>query len=202
MKSLLSIHETLRKYLSTGCDERIYLNDEGLVRYWIDLMDTSIINRGSCTCSPLSEESKKDLFLSLIDHWEIYTFKDFYKKTSNNKTASDTLRFFGQNVLKTLENKKYAYIAEVEFWALSNQDKEIKERSQLLYDKLLNLFEKVVEKGIKNKEFKDLNIRKTAMVILAVFQGINWFVIFNEKLISPKEYIENSIEIIINSISK
>ena len=147
-------------------------------------------------------KSKKDLFLSLIDHWEIYTFKDFYKKTSNNKTASDTLRFFGQNVLKTLENKKYAYIAEVEFWALSNQDKEIKERSQLLYDKLLNLFEKVVEKGIKNKEFKNLNIRKTAMVILAVFQGINWFVIFNEKLISPKEYIENSIEIIINSISK
>ena len=147
-------------------------------------------------------KSKKDLFLSLIDHWEIYAFKDFYKKTSNNKTASDTLRFFGQNVLKTLENKKYAYIAEVEFWALSNQDKEIKERSQLLYDKLLNLFEKVVEKGIKNKEFKNLNIRKTAMVILAVFQGINWFVIFNEKLISPKEYIENSIEIIINSISK
>ena len=147
-------------------------------------------------------KSKKDLFLSLIDHWEIYTFKDFYKKTSNNKTASDTLRFFGQNVLKTLENKKYAYIAEVEFWALSNQDKEIKERSQLLYDKLLNLFEKVVEKGIKNKEFKNLNIRKTAMVILAVFQGINWFVIFNEKLISPKEYIENSIEIVINSISK
>ena len=147
-------------------------------------------------------KSKKDLFLSLIDHWEIYAFKDFYKKTSNNKTASDTLRFFGQNVLKTLENKKYAYIAEVEFWALSNQDKEIKERSQLLYDKLLNLFEKVVEKGIKNKEFKKLNIRKTAMVILAVFQGINWFVIFNEKLISPKEYIENSIEIIINSISK
>ena len=40
------------------------------------------------------------------------------------------------------------------------------------------------------------------MVILAVFQGINWFVIFNEKLNSPKEYIENSIEIIINSISK
>ena len=24
-------------------------------------------------------KSKKDLFLSLIDHWETYTFKDFYK---------------------------------------------------------------------------------------------------------------------------
>ena len=127
-------------------------------------------------------KSKKDLFLSLIDHWEVYTFKNFYKKKS--------------------ENKKYAYIAEVEFWSLSNQDKEIKERSQLLYDKLLNLFERVVKKGIENKEFKDLDIRKTAMMILAIFQGVNWFVIFNEKLISPKEYIESSIEMIINSISR
>ena len=147
-------------------------------------------------------KSKKDLFLSLIDHWEVYTFKNFYKKKSNNKSACDTLKFFGENVLKTLENKKYAYIAEVEFWSLSNQDKEIKERSQLLYDKLLNLFERVVKKGIENKEFKDLDIRKTAMMILAIFQGVNWFVIFNEKLISPKEYIESSIEMIINSISR
>ena len=146
-------------------------------------------------------KSKKDLFLSLIDHWETYTFKDFYKKTSENKTACDTLRFFGKNVLKTLENKKYAYIAGVEFWSLSNQDIEIKNRSQLLYDKLLTLFEKVLKKGIKNKEFKKLDVRKTAMVILAVFQGVNWFVIFNKNSISPTEYIENSIEMIIDSIS-
>jgi len=147
-------------------------------------------------------KSKKDLFLSLIDHWEVYTFKDFYKKTSKEKSACDTLRFFGQNVLKTLNEKKYAYIAEVEFWSLSNQDIEIKNRSQLLYDKLLTLFEKVVKKGIKNKEFKDLDVRKTAMVILAIFQGVNWFVIFNENFISPKEYIENSIEMVIDSISR
>ena len=47
-------------------------------------------------------KSKKDLFLSLIDHWETYTFKNFYKKGSNNILASDILRSFGQNVLKTL----------------------------------------------------------------------------------------------------
>ena len=40
------------------------------------------------------------------------------------------------------------------------------------------------------------------MMILAVFQGINWFVIFDEPLVSPKEYIEGSIELVIKSISK
>ena len=147
-------------------------------------------------------DSKKELFLSLIDHWEVYTFKDFYQKNSKDKKASDILRFFGQNVIKTLENNKRSYIAEIEFWAMSNQDKEIKQRSKVLYQKLLDLFEKVVKKGIKDKEFKKLDVRKTAMTILAIFQGINWFVIFDEESVSAKDYIRDSVELIINSISK
>jgi len=146
--------------------------------------------------------SKKELFLGLIDHWEIYTFKDFYKKKSKDKKASEILRFFGQNVIKTLEHKKHSYIAEIEFWAMSNQDEEVKKRSKVLYQKLLELFEKVVKKGIKDKEFKELDVRKTAMTILAVFQGINWFVIFDEKSVSAKDYIKDSIELIISSISR
>ena len=146
--------------------------------------------------------SKKELFLSLIDHWEIYTFKDFYDKRSQNKKASDILRFFGENVINTLNKKKHAYIAEIEFRAMSIQDVEIKKRSNILYGKLLDLFEKVLRKGIKDNEFKNLNIRKTAMAILAIFQGISWFVITDEKSVSADDYITDSIELIIDSISK
>ena len=147
-------------------------------------------------------KSKKDLFLDLIDHWEVYTFKNFYKKSSKDNSASDIIRLFGQNILKTLKDKKIAYLAEVEFLSLSNHDLDIKHRTQLLYDKLLNLFEKVVTKGIRQGEFKELEIRTTAMFIIAIFQGINWFAIFEENSVSAENYIENSIDLIINSISK
>ena len=147
-------------------------------------------------------KSKKELFLSLIDHWEIYTFKDFYDKKSQDKKASDILRFFGENVIKTLNTKKHAYIAEIEFRAMSNQDIEIRNRSNILYRKLLDLFEKVINKGIKENEFKDLDVRKTSMTFLAIFQSITWFVIMKEESVSPEDYIRDSIELIINSISK
>ena len=147
-------------------------------------------------------KSKKELFLSLIDHWEIYTFKDFYDKKSQDKKASDILRFFGENVIKTLNTKKHAYIAEIEFRAMSNQDIEIRKRSNILYRKLLDLFEKVINKGIKEGEFKDLDVRKTSMTFLAIFQSITWFVIMKEESVSPEDYIRDSIELIINSISK
>merc|ERR1712224_448042 len=128
--------------------------------------------------------SKKELFISLIDHWEIYTFQDFYDKKSNDKKASDILRLFSKNVIKTFTDKKNSYVAEIEFRAMSIQDLEIKERSNLLYNKLLDLFEKVVAKGIKEKEFKELDVRKTAMTILAIFQGISWFVVADEKFVT------------------
>lgn len=146
--------------------------------------------------------SKKELFLSLIDHWETFTFKDFYDKKSQDKKASDILRFFGENVIKTLNEKKHAYIAEIEFRAMSNQDLEIKNRSKILYDKLLALFEKVINKGIKENEFKDMNVRKTSIAFLAIFQGITWFVVTDEKAVSAEEYIRDSIELLISSISK
>jgi len=147
-------------------------------------------------------KSKKELFLSLIDHWEIYTFNNFYDKESKDKKASDILRSFGKNVLETLKDKKYVYIAEIEFSSLSNYDNEIKDRSYQLYNKLLILFEKVVRKGIKEQEFRELDIRKTAMLILAVFQGVNLFAVFDENSVTADDYIYNSLDLIIKSISK
>jgi len=60
----------------------------------------------------------------------------------------------------------------------------------------------VVKKGVKENEFKDLDVRKTSMAFLAIFQSITWFVITDEKSVSAESYIRDSIELIISSISK
>ena len=146
--------------------------------------------------------SKKDLFIALIDHWEIYCFPDFYSGASVERSASDTLRDFASAVLDVFKEKKYVFLAEVEFWALSNQDDEIKERSKSLYKKLLNLFELVLQKGIRTGEFKEIDTKAVSLILLTGFQGINWFCIFGEDQVSPEKYIEESINILIKSIKK
>jgi len=146
--------------------------------------------------------SKKDLFISLIDHWEVYCFPNFYSKNGTNRTASETLVDFSNAVLDVFKEKKYVFLAEVEFWALSNQDDEIKERSKSLYKKLLNLFELVLQKGIRTGEFKNIDTKAVSLIILTVFQGINWFCIFGDDQVSPEKYIEESMSILISSIKK
>ena len=75
---------------------------------------------------------KKDLFLSLIDHWEIYSFPDFYAKGNKEKKASEILMNLSDVVLNTFIKKKHVFLAEVEFWSLANKDNDVKEKSRLL----------------------------------------------------------------------
>jgi len=51
-------HEKLSQYMATGCDERIYLDKNGLTRYGINPLEyTERVNRGSCTCGSLNDDN-------------------------------------------------------------------------------------------------------------------------------------------------
>ena len=100
--------------------------------------------------------SKKDLFISLIDHWEIYSFPDFYSKSDKDEKAEDTLVRFADTVYDVFCTKPHVFLAEIEFWALANKDKEINDRSKILYDKILRLFELVLNKGIRKTSSRKL----------------------------------------------
>ena len=145
---------------------------------------------------------KKDIFLALIEHWETQTFPDFYNRNGKERSASNTLRDFSNEILKVFNSRSYVFHAEVEFWSLSNQDDEVRKRSQELYEKIINLFELVINKGIRNEEFINVDTRMTAIYILSVFQGINWFCIFDDTKLKAENYIHDSIEMIILGLSK
>ena len=144
--------------------------------------------------------SKKELFASLIDHWEIFSFPDFYSKDNKNESAEDTLRRFADTVYDVFCDKPDVFLAEIEFWALANKDKEINEMSKVLYDKILTLFELVLNKGIRNNEFKSIDTEIIAMELLSVFQGINWFCLFGGDKDIVKKYLKQSIEVILKGI--
>ena len=144
--------------------------------------------------------SKKELFASLIDHWEIFSFPDFYSKDNKNESAEDTLIRFADTVYDVFCSKPDVFLAEIEFWALANKDKEIKERSKVLYDKILTLFELVLNKGVRNNEFKSIDKEIIAMELLSVFQGINWFCLFGGDESTVKKYLKQSVEVILKGI--
>ena len=146
--------------------------------------------------------SKKELFLALIDHWETYSFPDFYSKGKKDKTAESILYEMVDAVIEVFNKKKNVFLAEVEFWALSNKDKDVRDKSRLLYEKLLYLFELILRKGIREKEFKEVNTEIVAMSILSSLQGINWFCLYEDSSVNPREYLDTSMRMIIENLKK
>jgi len=145
-------------------------------------------------------EGKKEIFLALIGHWETQTFPDFYSRNGKERSAADTLKDFASEVIKVFKSRSHVFQAEVEFWALANQDDEVRKRSQELYEKIITLFELVIIKGIREKEFIKVDTRITAIYVLSVFQGINWFCIFKDKKINAEDYIQKSIKLILSGL--
>ena len=162
-----------------------------------DIVDASGLSKGAIYHY---YEGKKEIFLALIDHWETQTFPNFYSRNGKERSASETLRDFANEIIQVFKSRSYVFHAEVEFWSLSNQDDEVRKRSQELYEKIINLFELVINKGIRNKEFIKVDSRITAIYILSVFQGINWFCIFNDKKLNAEDYIRHSIDMVISGM--
>ena len=92
-------------------------------------------------------ESKKELFLSLIDYWEEYFFfKVFFNKDSKSKKAEDLLRDITFDIVETFKRRKYILLAELEFWSLANHDEDVRIKTATLYVKLLKLFKRIINK--------------------------------------------------------
>jgi len=62
-----ALHPQLEKYMRTGCDERIYLDDNAVTRYGINPLDYKArLNRGSCTCGSFNEDNEAEM-LELLE---------------------------------------------------------------------------------------------------------------------------------------
>ena len=99
-------------------------------------------------------------FSDLVDSYKDMVFTLSVRMLGNREEAEEV----SQDVfIKVFKSRSHVFQAEVEFWALANQDDEVRIRSQGLYEKIINLFELVIIKGIREKEFMDVDTRITAI---------------------------------------
>ena len=147
-------------------------------------------------------DSKRDLFLELIDYWEEFCFPSILSKKYINQTSSGKLREIVKDIIDTFKKKKYVFLAELEIWSLSNHDIAVRNKTKALYMNLLNLFKEIILIGIKNGEFKNLNINIAALSIMTSLQGVIWFSIFEKSDLSAEEYLTEVMEFIIIGFKK
>ena len=78
----------------------------------------------------------------------------------------------------------------------------LKKKLQKVYSHFLDVLEEIINKGVKNGEFKNVDIRITAMSIMLNVESINWFTIFEPHGVKARQYIETITEFILAGLLK
>ena len=146
--------------------------------------------------------SKKGLFLALIDYWESYFFKNIINKDLSKDNPDELLRDITLDVIKAFKSSKHVFLAELEFWSLSNHDLDVRQKTTKLYAKLIDLFKTIISKGVNAGLYKKIDLDVASLSVMTALQGVIWFSIFDKSDISAEKYLNDVIEFIIHGFKK
>jgi AcrR family transcriptional regulator len=147
-------------------------------------------------------QNKKDLFLSLIDHWQNTHFPDFHQYDDKSLTSSQIFQKFSNEVSQKFRENPAVFLAELEFWSMANRDEEVRIKVKKLYGDILDLFENIINRGIDSGEFKQLDPKVSALSIMTAIQGIIWFTLFESNSFKGEKYLKYVMDFIIHGFQK
>ncbi|MDC0480321.1 TetR/AcrR family transcriptional regulator [Candidatus Marinimicrobia bacterium] len=147
-------------------------------------------------------KSKKEVYLSLVDHWVKLYNAGFIENIEHTKSASNQLKGLFNYFLEQYDKNPSAFKILVEFWSLSGRDPEFNQKLQKVYSEFLEYIVQIIQTGIDSGEFKNVNPRITALSILINIEGINWFTLFDKSGVEAQEYIHTISDFILAGVKK
>jgi AcrR family transcriptional regulator len=147
-------------------------------------------------------KSKKEVYLSLVNHW-VHNYSAVLNHiVDTDRSASDQLRSLFQYFIVQYEKDPVVFKALLEFWSMAGRDPEFNDKLQKVYSEFVNLISTIIQQGMDNGEFKNLDVDITAMSIMVNIEGIMWFTLFKLKNTSAREYIKTISDFILSGLIK
>jgi len=147
-------------------------------------------------------KSKKDMYLDLVNFWVIRYSATINHLVENDQAAPDQLKSLFNYFIDQYESDPDPFIALTEFWSMAQKDDDFRAKLQKVYSQFLEVLEKIVAKGVKDGDFKKLDIRITAMSIMLNVESINWFTLFDTHGVSARDYIQTISDFILAGLLK
>ncbi|MDP6168828.1 MAG: TetR/AcrR family transcriptional regulator [Candidatus Marinimicrobia bacterium] len=147
-------------------------------------------------------KSKKEIYLSLVDHWFNEYSEGVLHNLENKKNASDQLKVLFDYFIDQFDQNPEIFKIMVEFWRMAGLDDDFNSKLQDVYSHFLKYIIDIIKKGIENGEFKKVDPRITALSIVVNIEGIHWFTLFDRSGVEAHEYIDTISDFILNGLKK
>ena len=162
-----------------------------------DIVDISSMSKGAIYWY---YKSKKEVYLNLVNYWVIKYSTVINHINEEDDSPADQLKDVFEYFILQYEQDPSAFKALVEFWSLAGRDKDFHKKLDKVYSKFLEFLERIINRGVKSGEFKNLDVRITALSIMVNIEGIIWFTLFDAHGLSAKEYINTITDFILSGL--
>lgn len=165
---------------------------------------TDIVNKSKMSKGAIYwyYSSKKEVYLALVNHWVHHYSPTLNLIIEDKQPASAQLKELFNYFIKQYETDQKVFKAVAVFWSLAGRDNEFKEKFDKVYSEFLTLIEKIIIKGVENKEFKNVDTKITALSIMVNIESTIWFTLFDDFGISATKYMKTITEFILAGLTK
>ena len=147
-------------------------------------------------------KSKKEVYLSLVDHWVSEYSSGMFEALDKTRSASGKLKKLFNFFSNQFKTNPTTFKVLVEFWRMASLDNSFNKKLQHVYLDFQDYLIEIIDLGIQNGEFKKVNPRITALSILINIEGIHWFTLFDKSRVQAQEYVDTITSFIINGLKK
>jgi len=128
-----------------------------------DIVATSKLSKGAIYWY---YKSKKDVYLSLVNHWVMKYSAVLNLIIDKDRPAAKQLESLFQYFIDQYENDPDVFKALLEFWTMAGRDKDFNKKLQKVYTEFITFISAIIQKGIDEGQFKNLDVNITAMSIM------------------------------------
>lgn len=146
-------------------------------------------------------ESKKGLFLHLIDHWVGHIAEEIAGSLRETDDPREALRRLCSSFVRQFSEHPDVFEAETEFWSLSHRDAEAREKVEKVYGEFLALIEKVIREGAETGCFEVEDPHLAALTLLINLESCVWFTLFSPDGVDFSTYIHYFENQFLNTIT-
>jgi len=146
--------------------------------------------------------SKKEVYLALVNHWVHRYSPTLNLLIEEDQSASVQLKGLFNFFITQYEADQTVFKAVAVFWSLASRDNDFKEKFDKVYSEFFTLIEKIIIKGVKSNEFKNIDTKIAALSIMVNIESAIWFTLFENYGISATKYMTTITNFILAGLIK
>jgi len=123
-------------------------------------------------------KSKDAIIMALFDRVFLTEMKAAEAIIDADGTAEENLRIFSQAAVADIRHFERLMSLGYEFIALASRREEVREKLQGYYKMYREILIRIIEQGIAEEEFDNVDPQNTAMAFIGLYEGIAllWFI--------------------------